>query len=136
MYRTLHTIAMAAVLAHMVLGCCVHHAHGEHSALGPSAAGREECSRDDSAGRPHAHHDGCGSHEQGSGHEECGGRDCFFVKPDGNNSSDDLIAWVDVAFFDPPAVGGVDLRLPLPLAHGPLFWPGIRLHLVNQVLLV
>lgn len=83
MNRIVHNLTLAAVLVHMVCGCCWHHAHGaDHHAVDHHSA--------HAADGPCQDHDPavCGGSEQGSAPRgaPCRGGTCDFVRtePDGS----------------------------------------------------
>ncbi|NUQ61924.1 MAG: hypothetical protein HUU20_05525 [Pirellulales bacterium] len=142
MYRLLHSIAMVAVLAHMVFGCCLHHAHGScgtsfgdasfaaqsagpHGLRSPAVVEHTGC---------HCHAADCLSHENAPEHKGCDERDCVFIKPDDSSSGDLFAPSIDGLFPAPLAAhAGQSLRVPCQ----PVAIPSpLRLHLMNQVLLV
>jgi hypothetical protein len=136
MYRLLHTAAMAAVLAHMVFGCCLHHAHAQRAGSGMSMADHADRLRDHPADAPHAADCCCDRHQESPDHEGCGGRDCFFVKPD-DCSSDDLPTASDSGLPPAPiAANAGEFPRAVCRQAGNLRLLPVRLHLVNQVLLV
>jgi len=79
MGRFVRMLALAAVLAHMTLGCCVHHLHA-HAAAG---GGGPACARD-GCGHDHARgdHDGDRPQKRGPAHKGCDHERCSFVRPD------------------------------------------------------
>lgn len=136
MRASISLMTAAAFLLHMVLGCCIHHAH----AAGDTPC-RGECSK--SPTHSHAEHD----HASQSPHEDapweaprpgerCNEAKCVFVA----TAKSLLPELVDAAVF--PALAN-DLRA---LQHetpnvvfvdtGGAFALPLRLHLFNQVLLL
>ncbi|OHB66296.1 MAG: hypothetical protein A2V70_12495 [Planctomycetes bacterium RBG_13_63_9] len=132
MYRLVRSTSLAAVLLHMTFGCCWHHAH--------ASAARHSTPEAVVEGRCHCHHDG---HEDDgspcddpSGHQRCDGARCVFTRPESADSStlriDHLGLAPTRAIASVPTldvIDGVDVT----------FWhvgPPIRLHLMNQALLL
>jgi len=128
MHALFHRLAMCAVLLHTLGGCCWHHVHAGHS-LGQVFAACDHA-EDDDRDQPHhrPHHDPAGCHEPG----------CAFVVPEYRtfvallarlqplpSVSTDMSAAVSTALCRP------ELDAP-PLAGR----PSLRLHLLNQVLLI
>lgn len=136
MRKIVHSLTLLLVLYHTLVGCCWHHAHGEGQAT-----------RADSS-----HHVACCGHSH-EGHDH--GRDPS-NPPDGNDSGCDHGPCV---FLVPPTGDGVGMTdqvaagkgLCVDLFHGgilpadccdisesppPSGGPPLRLHLVNQILLI
>jgi hypothetical protein len=120
-------LTAALLLAHTVLGCCSHHAHGSD---GPAAIVCCEEQRQENDGSRCDH-----SHKRDA---NCQGSKCAFVRPAKVQVGDLEVAPQLVCAVSSPG----DPRLilsdsPAPLflmPHGPVL--PVRLHLMNQVLLL
>jgi hypothetical protein len=123
--RLTQYFTLGALLTHLLLGCCWHHAHGCATQL---------------ASADHDDHP-CGSHEQpGTRHHDqhlCQQAKCVFIRSThGELTVTPRCSWPAPALTTP----GVDLtggRFP-----GPSFLPAcaavrtLRVHLVHQILLI
>lgn len=131
MNRAFHTGMTLAVVAHMVFGCCLHHAHasGEPSDTKALAVEASSPCRHGSAGPDQ-------SRDHTSPHQQCGGDRCVFTRPDPNDAPDLSIGhgYLNPVCVSPgiPTLGGID-RVDSRL--GNLGEP-IPLHLLNQALLL
>lgn len=126
MYR-MYRIATAVVFAvHLMVGCCWHHAHGDQCRNVATAA-QHQCPAD---------HDAQGDGSQ-HGPFCCQGSKCSFAAPH-NSSGNTLVQFPQLYavaaqgdLFSPQCEGrhqgGCRSGLPCPT---------IRLHLVNQVMLI
>jgi hypothetical protein len=153
MFRSIHTLAMVAVLLHMLLGCCLHHTHAEQS----SACCETTALHDHDEPCCHGHESDCGTHtsdaccDQDSSapeHEcianrhdhdnsECSDDDCVFVLDQPNCRK--LLIQNDASWaFVPTAASEV------ATAHPVAGWPSptktkflsVRSHLAHSVLLL
>lgn len=137
MKKIVHTLAMTVMLYHLLVGCCVHHAHSD-TALWASEIQTATC----------CHHDhGRGDHRQGhslphnsSGEPEgCKGAKCAFVVPPLDGRSP-LLQWGQDPGLTAPLAAGHAIApastrptLEHSLPGGP---PPVPLHLAHQVLLI
>jgi hypothetical protein len=120
-----HYLTLGALLTHLLLGCCWHHAHDN----APQVASAD-----------HDDHP-CGSHEQpGRRHhdpQQCQQGKCVFVRPSHDQLTCTPLGSCQAFALSAPNADLVAVRFPghsLPPtgAHlGPL-----RLHLLNQILLI
>ncbi len=135
MHKLVHNLTMILVLYHVVVGCCWHHGHVESPA--PSVGGpiNTACCGHDHDG----HHDGQNpadhSHQQGG---ECDDGMCFFVVPqvDGGAMAVDRPAFSINLGSNLSRQEGASPRCPLSEPPPPAGIPPLRLHLVNQILLI
>lgn len=125
-------LTIAAFAAHILMGCCAHHGH----ACEATAQAVSEC--EDSASHeacPEGHGSDSGHHHHGP--RDCQGGQCSFVLP--SHGAGLSLSQLSPAFVVPLVVADVSVvdaaaeqrlfianRLLLP----------VRLHLVNQVLLI
>ena len=123
--------ATLAVAAHMVLGCCLHHAHGHNGSIDQdTAVARTHCSCDHECGAPASESD------HPSPRVPCDGDKCVFTRLDSTGSPDlstknvattPVCTAVSVSSLNRcETVGSRSVR---PTFHIPL-------HLLNQVLLI
>jgi hypothetical protein len=132
MHRIVHSLAACVVLLHILGGCCWHHAHAEstgcceHSSHPAEANDLAEGDQDCTGQGSHHSKDGC--HEAG----------CVFVAPELRGvvivvrSVQGLSGPCPDVFAAASTISGRDpLGVP-PSGSG----PPLRLHLLNQVLLV
>lgn len=131
MNRAFHLGILVVVAAHMVCGCCLHHAHGSTS------RGDEPVSADVTCPcEHHGHEHGGQPSDQGSGDQKCDGIKCVFALPESGNSSALTIgaAFLPLICFEPilPGIDGIDTADVMPHHRG----TSVPLHLLNQVLLI
>jgi len=131
MYRALHIGVMLAVSVHMVLGCCLHHAHawGPRIDLPLSVDAACPCER-----HGHLHEGQPGDHDDKQ--RGCDEAPCTFTRP-GSSGDGDLLAGLQclplISCLPPlSALSGIDTA---DLAPG-RFGASIPLHLLNQALLL
>lgn len=78
MVRLVRVLALAAVFAHMTLGCCLHDLRAQAAAGGGASACAGGCG--------HEHHRGAGDsdrpHERSRSHKCCDHERCSFVRPE------------------------------------------------------
>lgn len=129
MSRVLRFGIMLTVAVHMVLGCCLHHAHGSHPADSPSVEDSCGCGH-------HGHEEGTEPSDHQSSDHGCDGDQCVFTLPESGSAAQltvglDCLPCICVAPTLPGMNGidSVDTRL-----HQ--CGPPIPLHLLNQVLLI
>ena len=135
MYRLVRALALAAVLVHITFGCCVHHAHAE-SVLGDGecAAGAGGC------GEEHGDdHDRACPHRQEPSRGCCDRQPCSFVRPEvggvlGVSIERHLLSVAasltgTAGAASRSTIDAIDLRRVVRSEP-------VRLHLLNQVLLV
>lgn len=137
MNKWVHNLTMLAVLYHLLVGCCWHHAHGEPRAAARQTGCALDCPDSFHYGAPHAADEPLadGSHEhQGA----CENPRCTFVLPDPESVPDlasligrQTVGWADLATFDCNRPGPTILETPPPWSG-----PSLRLHLVIQALLI
>lgn len=134
MNKLVHNLAMLAVLCHLLVGCCWHHAHAEQTGALPQAG----CASDCRSGQHEERHDADGSSAERSREHKgvCDDRRCEFVLPDSDGEPDliDFLApaaaaSADTASIDRPGVGVRPTESPPPHVGSPL-----RLHLAIQIL--
>jgi len=135
MYRSLHSIAMAAVLAHIVLGCCCHHTHASHSADGDQVAEHTCPHKHSGVDRPHATPSCDAADHETPRREVCDQRDCFFVRPD-DPVSVNVPTLLDTLL--PRLLAANCCGQPLAIRHFPIVGIArpVRLHLLKRVLLI
>jgi hypothetical protein len=131
MNRAFHIGIVLAVAAHMVCGCCLHHAHGSTSQSDDPVSVDSICPCEH-----HGHqHEGQPSDHR-SGDQECDGSKCVFTLPGSGNSSPVTIGgdFLPFIYVEPilPGMNGIDSVDTVPHHCG----PPIPLHLLNQVLLI
>ena len=136
MHRFLHTLAMAAVLVHMVCGCCWHHAHAAehqeeeeeaHAHRGSACIGHDHAVQRGSC----THHDESLPH--GDGCEEDA---CDFVRTDRDTSLEFSLGAHLPAVPASEAIAAFLLNPDAACAALPDPSPPDRLHLVHQALLL
>jgi hypothetical protein len=118
--------------AHILLGCCLHHAHAENVKNCPIS------DRDNPSAKSQCHD----SHGNDSDHSQHGSRECQSSKcaaismsrSAGNSFAQPAQTFVASPMTNPCPVIGV-ISKQCFLASGELLLP-IRLHLANQVLLI
>jgi hypothetical protein len=132
MHKFVHSLTMLLVLYHLLVGCCWHHAHAESPEPRVESASCTAC---------------CG-HEHGNGREPaesprpheggCEGGTCDFVVPqeDGGTELAHQSVPANGLCSDLPRQERVLPDLPSNAAPPPAGIPGLRLHLVNQILLI
>ncbi len=135
MHKTVHTLTMLLMLYHVLVGCCWHHAHAESPTSRADGSLNTAC-----CGHDHGeHHDG--QEPADRPHQQDGDCDdgmCFFVVPQADGGAE---------LVDKPAPAtGLCLDLhrqsrssrgwPPNEAPPPSGIPPLRLHLVNQILLI
>ena len=128
------TLVLISFLAHMLLGCCWHHAHDCRGGW-PAA----ECSESPAkAACPCAHHDeepGDRSHEDQPSNGACHDGSCVFVRASASlawlPACTDALVGADVLPIDPArvAIDATDSRLRHAATPVPL-------HLLNQAILL
>jgi hypothetical protein len=132
MSRFVRRVALLAVLAHMLLGCCLHHAHVE------AAGGGEPMG---AAGASHEHCGTCAHgvpHEKGRTDHPCNEPACVFVRPD-DRSGPELAAPLVVAVWIEPfwaGAGPVGHAIDAAGLGSARCSPPVRPHLLKQVLLI
>jgi len=133
----MHNVAMYLVLTHMLVGCCWHHAHAEHVAC---------CQEHSDAVFFHRHEDGdhdtgdhdCPHHDSPCHQNGCDEGECVFVVPE----VDTTVKLIDgghplaIAPMEPFSGGSAKYPSASPEAPPPSNPPPLRLHLMNQVLLI
>lgn len=129
LFRVLTAVVFTA---HIMLGCCSHHAHAGACKDCPSSS-RETPTHDGQC--PDSH--GNGSDHSQHGSPECQGAKCSFVSPrsEASNSIGQFSQmFVAPLFQDLSSLTGI-AKEQHSFATGRLLTP-IRLHLANQVLLI
>lgn len=132
MIRLFRILTAVVLMAHLLLGCCVHHAHAcddmRHSPpIRGSAFFETHCSEDCDKDTDHSN----------PGSQRCQGEKCSFVRPSpvANDSPTQPLSVFIVPLIEgtisPKGIGSEQRfsasgRIPMPL----------RLHLLNQVLLI
>lgn len=124
----------AAFLLHMLLGCCLHHAH---------AAQETVCEHANEAGHSHAGHDHALETPSDQSHAEapdseghCTGTHCVFLSG-GKAPLTKLTTLALLPAFTSEAVATLCAVTSIKFIDtGGLFEPPVRLHLFNQVLLI
>ncbi len=131
MNRAFHIWIVLAVAAHMLCGCCLHHAHAYGAPSDPEPSAVE-------ASCPCDHESpGAGqSCDNTSQHQPCDGERCVFTRPDTNSFPDLSIGsdgldrvYISPCILTPSGIARVDSSL------GKMGAP-IALHLLNQVILL
>ena len=138
-HRLICNLISAALLAHVLLGCCWHHGH--HGSQQSAAAAEVEASHDcccAESGQEGTHSQepvgGCGHGDDG-----CQGARCVFVSArPGAAAAAPLVQHRDATPVAPTAAD-------ISAAHSPLCWAPspaagccrpLRIHLMHQVLLI
>lgn len=131
MRRLAHKITVLLVLYHATVGCCWHHAHA--APLEPGRAGVKCCDHkhghnEEQAPTPQPHPPGGG----------CDGENCDFVIPqvDAGTELVEQSASTDALCCKPSCATCACAK---PLSHEsppPVGRPPLRLHLMNQILLI
>ena len=133
MHTALNLITAAALLTHMLVGCCWHHAHACEEHVDASAELINSAVECDSHGHQHSE---SGDHDGDSSHDDCDGQSC--------------VATCDLS---PQGFHGIDLTLHLAFDISPQTTqafaisrdqtqverdtgPSVRPHLAHQVLLI
>ncbi len=131
MHRIVHSLAMSLVLYHVLVGCCWHHAHAESAEPSGETLQSPTCCQ-------HHHEDGREPADLPHPHDGgCDGESCDFVVPhiDGPPQLDETavasLVDLDLASRIQPSSGALGSEIPPP---GGL--PPLRLHLLNQILLI
>jgi hypothetical protein len=131
MNRVFRTCVMLAVTAHMVLGCCLHHAHGHDNLTDPlSVLVRTDCPCN------HERERSIPESEHPSHPTPCDGDKCVFTRLDSIDSPDLLTKNVAVALVC--AVVSFPSHNHCETVNSRSCRPTfpIPLHLLNQVLLI
>lgn len=135
MYRLVGTLALAAVLAHTTFGCCLHHAHAEAvTGDGECASGAGGC------GDEHSGHTDCACpHGREPSHGPCDRGQCSFVQPEvtgGPRVSSERQPLAPATSF--PETTGTASRNTIDTIDRRRVGccEPVRLHLLNQVLLI
>jgi len=129
LFRVLTAVVFAA---HIMMGCCIHHAHASDGKDCPSSS-RETPTHDSQC--PDSH--GNGSDHSQHGSPDCQGAKCSFVPPRsevGNSFGQLSQMFVAPLFQDLSSLVGI-ANEQHSIATGRLLTPS-RLHLANQVLLI
>jgi hypothetical protein len=134
--RLVQGLAFAAVLFHAVGGCCCHHAHAESLACQTEAA--HDCHRHADKGTCQENHGEDGrpaEHRHGDG---CGEGPCVFVVPESNGTlvyKPVLSPTAAIIQTDTTSLSSclLDRFFGSPHARSS---PPLRLHLLNQILLL
>jgi hypothetical protein len=137
MHGFLSNVTAALLALHTVLGCCWHHAHS----LAEESCMTQSVERPEGHGG-HSDHD-CDSttpvnHDGHQSPHECQGSTCVFVRPthDGSQGSSDLLMDVPLS-LSPIAFASTNVRVAEKSFFAPdALLPPLRLHLVDQVLLI
>jgi hypothetical protein len=136
MHRLTHILACVTVVLHIMGGCCWHHAHAAcpgDCCESPQAVACRSC--DDQG---HGDHHACPGEHPGKDDHGCDTAPCVFVVPETESP-------VKIAPAQPLGVLPPDVDTARPAIHvaaHPAQAPqsrlgaGLRLHLVNQVLLL
>ncbi|MFH5805483.1 hypothetical protein [Alienimonas sp. DA493] len=106
---------LAAVLAHAVLGCCLHHAHADGAPCGAEPAA-------DHVHVGHAH--GCGSHGPADDGQGDHGHDEGHRHDGGCNESECI--WLTAPFVAPPALAAAGFSTILESLRTDVGAPGFR----------
>jgi hypothetical protein len=132
MSRTVRSVALTAVLLHMTLGCCLHHAH---------ATARQDCgegtlletARGGDCHGPHSRPEPC---QRQPRHRLCDNARCVFTRPEPTDLFALLIVQQGLApsgvVLGHPRLAGI-ARVEPSVSH---LGPPLRLHLLNQALLL
>lgn len=131
MYRVLHKVVLFVLLVHMVFGCCLHHAHSHPLQPADEPCVETTCpwhhGQDDGNGQPPQHRPG------GNG---CEGGRCVFTRPESGDTPQASLGAPCVPSIctvpGPSALRGIDTADTAPDPFG----PPVRLHLLNQALLL
>jgi hypothetical protein len=125
-------LTAAMFTAHIMLGCCIHHAHacdnqGCALPIHGMAAQNNQCPDDHGSGAGHSNH----------GSQGCKGENCSFVHANfkAGNSLVQLSRMIVTPFFEDLSVPDMKARLQHSIAASRLLTP-FDLHLANQVLLI
>lgn len=131
MNRALHIGIVLAVAAHMVFGCCLHHAHGATSRSDDPVSVDATCPCEH-----HGHqHEGQPSDHR-SGDQKCDGSKCVFTLPESGSAAQltvglDCLSCICIA----PTLPGMNrIDSVDTLLHQ--CSPPVSLHLLNRVLLI
>ena len=132
MSRLFRILTAMVLTVHLIMGCCVHHAHacdgmGNSIPVQGTASLGSQCSDSPGNGSDHANH----------GSQKCQGEKCSFVLSSsavGNSLNHPLQS------FDVPLLNATFFQVNVVSAQhyfatGQLLLP-VRLHLANQVLLI
>lgn len=133
MNHAIHLAIMLAVAAHMVFGCCWHHAHAVDCAKDLSVGVKStECACDHDA---HRRENGACDHDHDKEHG-CGEHACVFTRSDAPDGSDLFAALQDcVPVSQLPAIAA-PRRSTTCVCMASGVAPSVPLHLLNQVLLI
>jgi hypothetical protein len=132
MHGFIHHLALALVLFHMTAGCCLHHAHAECLAGCQDSPHWSGCCSEDEDHHP------CPAEKPHRHSTECDGGECVFVVPE----TDSLVKLIGpfhplvAVFADRSGATPTAMARLLPTWLEPSRSPPLRLHLLNQVLLV
>jgi hypothetical protein len=129
MARLVRVVTAAMLAVHVTVGCCAHHAHacrGEahSSSFEGGATHDEQCCQSEA---DHAHH----------GLGQCQGSQCSFVSstaPNSNSFAPSSLTLVTPLLDNQYSSVNTDSEQPF-FAVGRLL-PSVRLHLMNQILLI
>lgn len=136
MRKIVHSLTLLLVLYHSLVGCCWHHAHGEEQAPRTDASDDVTC-----CGHSHQGHDHGREPSEAPSRNDTGcehGKCVFFVPPTADVAGiADSVATSNGLYSDVLQDGIVrskcsDVRESPPCSAR----PPLRLHLVNQILLI
>jgi hypothetical protein len=132
MSRLIRIITAAMFTAHIMLGCCIHHAHACESqgdALPVQGTAAQDCQCPDDHG--------CQTQHSNHGSQGCKGEKCCFVHSNltAGNSLVQLSRMFVTPLFQDVSSPDVTVKQRHSIDTGRLLTP-LRLHLANQVLLI
>ena len=125
------SVTAVCLAAHLLLGCCAHHAHESAASEGLAEACTSECE--------HTHDDGSSDHSHDSGGpSHCKGASCVFLTQDSKRSvSCASETWVMLAVLPSlPTTFQPVLAPDVTASSGDPPSSALRLHLLNRVLLI
>ena len=135
MHKSVHRLTMLLVLYHTLVGCCWHHSHAETpEVLAEASVGATCCGHShDEHGDRHEPSDPPHSDDSGCDHGTC----VFFVPPtDAGTDAVDETAPVNGLCSDLPRHGILSASWAIGEPPRPAGVPSLRLHMVNQILLI
>ena len=132
MRDVVYRLALASVVLHMLLGCCLHHAHGDCSVVERG----NDTSESACPCHPHDHENDGTPPEPRPGRHECEDSQCVFTRIESRGSAE--VAGALTCWVSPGNVAAISLTEPS--GDRPDFFhirgTPLRLHLLNRVLLL